>query len=103
MTDGIIRHWRDPYDHSMAILAVASKDPALASILNHQHDCIEALKEQLGKVPGDMRTIVREEFQSAAKDRERTSGARWRTARGWLTTIAAIVAAGAALWSVYHP
>lgn len=95
--------WHDPYDHSMALVAVAAKDPALAMILNHQHDCIEALKVAVGKIPHDMRQIVREEFKAVAAEREKTAGAWWRSARGWITTIAAVTAAGAALWSAYHP
>ena len=89
----------EPYDHSMAIMVVASKDPALAAILNHQHDCIESMKDALGKVPGDMRQIVRSELESVAAEREQTAGAFWRSARGWLTTIAAIAAA---ILSAFH-
>lgn len=103
MSDGVLHSWREPYDHSMALLAVASKDPALASILNHQHDCIEALKNQLGKVPEDMRNAVRTELESISLAREKTAGARWMTFRGWLTTIAAVVAAGAAIYgAAFH-
>ena len=100
MSDASIpRDWNGPYDHSMAIMVVASKDPALAAILNHQHDCIEGLKSALGKVPGDMREIVRSEFEAVATEREQTAGAFWRTARGWLTTVAAVAAA---ILSAFH-
>jgi anti-sigma-K factor RskA len=91
--------WDQPYDHSMAIMVVASRDPALAAILNHQHDCIEDLKTALGRVPTDMREIVRSEFQAVAEDREQTAGAFWRSARGWVTTIAAVAAA---ILSAFH-
>jgi hypothetical protein len=103
VTDNVTWDYRDPYDHSAAILAVASKDPPLAMILNHQHDCIEALKHQLGKALTDMRTIVREELEAVADEREQSLGAWWRTARGWITTIAAAIAAGASIYSaLYH-
>jgi anti-sigma-K factor RskA len=93
MANGTPHEWDRPYDHSMAIMIVASKDPTLAAILNHLHDCVEDLKAALGKVPTDMREIVRSELQAAAEDREQTAGAFWRSARGWVTTIAAVAAA----------
>ena len=83
----------------MAIMVVAAKDPALAAILNHQHDCIEGMKSALGRVPTDMREIVRSEFESVALEREQTAGAFWNSARGWLTTIAAVAAA---ILSAFH-
>lgn len=34
-----------PYNtHSEAILAYAAKDPALAALMNHQHECLEESK-----------------------------------------------------------
>ncbi len=34
-----------PYlTHSEAIMAYAAKDPALATLMNHQHDCLEEAK-----------------------------------------------------------
>jgi hypothetical protein len=93
------RDWREPYDHSMAILAVAAKDPALAMILNHQHDCIEMLKFNLGNLPTDMRKIVHAELRAVTDEREQTTGARWLWARGWLTTLAAITAGAASVYS----
>lgn len=34
-----------PYQtHSEAILAYAAKDPALAALMNHQHECLEESK-----------------------------------------------------------
>jgi anti-sigma-K factor RskA len=104
MSDGAATFdWQEPYNHSMALLAVASKDPALAMILNHQHDCIEALKEQMGKVPGEMRMIVREEFKAVATEREQSWGAWWRATRGWITTVAAVSGATAAIYSaLFH-
>lgn len=87
----------EPYDFGEHLLAVAARDgdehtfrAALASILNHQHACIEALKRKMD----DMANII--ERALADHDRRRARGLR----ANW-TLVAVTLAALAALAGLF--
>lgn len=89
-------------DYSLAIMQVAAKDPALAAIIDHQHDCIEAMKMQLGQLPNQMKQIVDSALAGAATKLVTTRRARVIL---WLQVIgatSAVCAAAAAVWVAVH-
>ena len=88
-----------PYvTHNDAIMAIAAKDPALASLLIHQHDCIEALKVLATNMGNDL-TDMKQSHLAFKSLLERT----FYAAVGTLV-MALISTLGFVLWQVItHP
>jgi hypothetical protein len=80
-------------------MRLAAESPNLTPLcieVAHQHDCLEDMKEQIAELPDHVRDSIRKEMVTSSE-------ARWRSARGWLTTLAAVIAAAAATWGASHP
>jgi len=54
-----------PLTYAEAIVAISSRDPALAALLMHHHDCIEDVKRD-GKANGRSIDHLRRDFRTAA-------------------------------------